>query len=828
MSSYKYIKELMALSNKLSFKSIALFLALVTLASCSNNNEATSSKNTVNDVGEISNPKVAVNIDYKSFLSQQDMIWDRIPDKWTVAPYTGNGNVGFLFYQAENEAKNVISIHTGRHDYYDHRLPYKGEEMLWIHRGRLPLGHFNLTSKGDIEKVNLRLGLYNAELTGEITTSLGSYKVKGITHSEEDIIYFETDAKAGESITISWHPDVPYPPVKGFFDRGKGPKSALWDRMRNAPMPMPPEASFSQEGNMNFSFQPLYKHRGETTVGWEVVGKESGKQYLSASVHHSFPEKNSHEKVKSTLLTARELISKNSLFKTHQQWWHNYYPQSFLSIGESEKEAFYWIQMYKLASASRGDGPILDLMGPWYNDTFWPMVWGDLNVQLIYWTHLTANRMELGESLVNNIDKYHDNLTGNVIGRWKDSAAIGALFPQDMVSANGSKVPDMLAWLLHDYWLHFTYLGDDKRLRDGLFPILRKTGNSYLNYLKDNTLVSDDGTIHIKHSWSPEYKPGRGQDINFTIALLRWTFETLIKLDEENGINDPLSTQWKHVLNNLVPFQVDENGLRIGKDIPFDKPHRHYSHLLPVYPLAQLTVDNKEQAKLARISVDHWLDVTMDSSKKANAMKVTGYTATGASSIYATLGDGEQAYKFLDFFINHKNVSPTTMYAEVKSNPVIESPLSYATSVHDMLLQSWGGKIRVFPATPKHWEDLAFHQLRTQGAFLVTAKKVKGQTLFVELESLVGTPLVINPDMSSPIIYINGQLADAKRIKEDGNGFYHVDLAKDERVLFMSPQASESDLVITSLNLAKSEQNLFGLNDKTTRLPSHSFYYKDK
>jgi hypothetical protein len=700
--------------------------------------------------------------------------------------------------------------------------------MLWIYRGRLPLGHFNLTSKGDIEKVDLRLGLYDAELTGEITTSLGSYAIKGITHSEEDVIYFETDAKNGESITISWHPDDPYPPVKGFFDRGRGPKSAGWDRMRNAPMPMPPKATISKEGTTNFSFQPLYKHRGETTVGWEVTGKESGKQALSASIHHSFPEKNSLEKVKANLAAARDLFAKNEFFKTHQAWWHNYYPQSFLTIGEPEKEAFYWIQMYKLASASRGDGPILDLMGPWYNDTFWPMVWGDLNVQLIYWTHLTANRMELGESLVNNIDKYHDNLTGNVPKHWKDSAAVGALFPQDMVSTNDGKVPDMLAWLLHDYWLHYTYLGDKERLRDGLFPILRKTGNSYLNYLKDNALVSDDGTIHIKRSWSPEYKPGRGQDINFTIGLLRWTFETLIELDKANAINDPLSVEWKRVLDNVVPFQVDENGLRIGKDIPFDKPHRHYSHLLPIYPLAQLNVDNEADAKLARTSVDHWLDVTMFSKKKAGAMKVTGYTATGASSIYATLGDGEKAYEFLDFFINHNNVSPTTMYAEVKTQPVIESPLSYATSVHDMLLQSWGGKVRVLPAVPKLWQDIAFHQLRTQGAFLVTAKKSKGQTQFVELQSLVGTPLVIDPNIADPIIYIDGKLADNSLVKKDENGFLHVELAKGTRVLFMSPEINQSDLFITSSDIEKSQQHLFGLSEKTKRLPSHQFYYGDK
>ena len=37
-----------------------------------------------------------VEIDYKAFLAQHDMLRDRIPNRWEVAPYTGNGNVGFL------------------------------------------------------------------------------------------------------------------------------------------------------------------------------------------------------------------------------------------------------------------------------------------------------------------------------------------------------------------------------------------------------------------------------------------------------------------------------------------------------------------------------------------------------------------------------------------------------------------------------------------------------------------------------------------------------------------------------------------------------------
>lgn len=163
--------------------------------------------------------------------------------------------------------------------------------------------------------------------------------------------------------------------------------------------------------------------------------------------------------------------------------------------------------MYKFASASRGNGPILDLMGPWYNHTFWPMVWGDLNVQLIYWTHLTANRLEAGESLVNTVDRYRDNLVKNAPDRWDDCATLGALFPQDMDSERD--FPDMLVWLLHDYWLHCEYAGDRDRMSDGLFPVLRQAVNAYRAYIDENPVEEEDGKIHIKNSWSPEYKPGQ-------------------------------------------------------------------------------------------------------------------------------------------------------------------------------------------------------------------------------------------------------------------------------------------------------------------------------
>jgi hypothetical protein len=271
---------------------------------------------------------------------------------------------------------------------------------------------------------------------------------------------------------------------------------------------------------------------------------------------------------------------------------------------------------------------------------------------------------------------------------------------------------------------------------------------------------------------------------------------------------------------------VDENGLRIGKDIPFDLPHRHYSHLLAFYPLAILTPDNEAEAKLLKTSVDHWLKVST-SGIKVDAMPITGYTCTGAASMYAWLADGEKAYEYLDMFIKHPGVSPTTMYAEVMINPVIESPFSYATAMHEMLLQSWGGTIRVFAGVPGKWSDIAFKDLRSQGAFLVSAKKKAGETQFVSVESLAGNPCIVQTDIVNPKIYINGKM-EFSRIHKNEKGLYEIDLKKGEKVILTPVALKDADLSIESFEFGEESHHLFGLSKKTERLPGHTHYYIDQ
>jgi alpha-L-fucosidase 2 len=67
----------------------------------------------------------------------------------------------------------------------------------------------------------------------------------------------------------------------------------------------------------------------------------------------------------------------------------------------------------------------------------------------------------------------------------------------------------------------------------------------------------------------------------------------------------------------------------------------------------------------------------------------------------------------------------------------LEGNFAASQAVHEMLLQSWGGRIRIFPAIPNDWSDVSFSQLRAEGGFLVSAERIEGMTVRVEITATV-------------------------------------------------------------------------------------------
>jgi hypothetical protein len=416
------------------------------------------------------------------------------------------------------------------------------------------------------------------------------------------------------------------------------------------------------------------------------------------------------------------------IVRSHRDWWHDYYRQGFLTLPSARLEAFYWIQMYKLAAAIRPDGPALDNLGPFYRPTQWPGLWWNLNVQLSYWPVYAGNRLELGESFTRLIDEHFDGL----LAEFRDSTKIG-----DFV------------WALHNYWWQLRFSGDWRGVCEGWSPKAKAVFSAYRTRLVRNP----EGQLEISPMGSPEYQGFKAYPhTNFNLALIRWLLSALIEADARSGRPpDPAVAEWQRILAEFAPYPIDENGLRIAKNQPVHESHRHFSHLLALYPLFQLNPDDPATRELVIRSVRHWHAIE-------NGKGLAGYSFTGGAALYAALGLGDEALGMLNTFTTKRagigllQPSNTFYQEDGGKNPVIETPLSGASALMDLVLQSWGGKIRVFPATPSTWSDLTFHQLRAIDAFIVSAERSAGRIRWVALRNDSGEPCVLKvPDWSGPL-----------------------------------------------------------------------------
>ena len=729
-----------------------------------------------------STPLVLVDrVDWASYLARHDLLWNRLPQQWYQAPFLGNGMLGTMVRQVGTQA---VRFDVDRCDVQEHRPRGKPGDCH-VGQSRLPIGHFTLDTVGNLTEYELRLSLYNAELTGTLTTDRGAIGLSCYVHAQEMLLVVELAPSQGESqCRLNWHPAEPVPP-----------RIAL----KKFPYPYDPHPprELREQQDIHLCVQ-RYSPFGEAATAWRNKSSD-GKQTLLVTVAYTYPKAEASAEAVATIERFFK-ISRDEQLASHRRYWHAFYPQSFVSIPDPWWESFYWIQMYKLASATRSDRALIDNTGPWLQPTPWAAVWWDLNVQLTYWAPMAANRLELAESLANKLDANVQNLRENVPEPYrKDSLGISVVAGQDLVSDpvgfpgklekryTGLQYTGLLSWALHDYWLYCRFKGDDDRLRSKFFPLLKEANNYYLHFLETGA----DGKLHLPATYSPEY--GIGPDCNFDLALLRWGCQTLVKICARLKIDDPLLPRWREVLAKLTDYPVEDTGYTIARGLPLSTGHRHYSHLLMAYPLYLVNADQPGAKPLVMKSVQHWQKLG----------KQTGYSCTGAASLCAAFGEGEQALKHLA--ATRRFVEVNTLYRE--SGPVIETPLSAAQSIQDMLIQSWGGTIRVFPAAPPQWPDITFRDLRTEGAFLVAAQRRGGRTQWIRIKSLAGAPCRLKHDLAGPLTVLASRETTLKTLP---SGAVELDLKCGEEALLCTGQPP-AGLIVAPVTPAGEAANPFGL-----------------
>jgi len=229
---------------------------------------------------------------------------------------------------------------------------------------------------------------------------------------------------------------------------------------------------------------------------------------------------------------------------------------------------------------------------------------------------------------------------------------------------------------------------------------------------------------------------------------MRWLFAATAELAAELGEADE-QQHWLSVLAECPEFSFspDDGRLLVAPAMPLKESHRHFSHLMVIHPLGLLRWENGEKdqniiraalAELDRLGTDYWC----------------GYSFAWLASLAARAKDGERAERALEIFAKafcssnsfHLNGDQTKSgYSKFTYRPfTLEGNMAAAAGLQEMLLQSYGGVLRIFPAIPNSWRDVSFYHLRGEGAFLVSAKKENGLITRVEIIAETQSPLKVD------------------------------------------------------------------------------------
>jgi len=726
--------------------------------------------------------KVISQINWPEFLSRSDIIWEALPTRFDYGIFHGNGLMGCMIYQ---DSTNQIRWEIGHSHVTERRRD----------NNRLPIGGMVLETTGEIKQGTSRLDLWNAESKGKVITTNGEIQFRTYIHAVDMVMIVDIECSEGEKgAQFKWKasPAVDFVNLEQFKED----------------LPNPP-SRIETDHDISRCIQKRVGG-GEFATAWAETGVGKSKRRLLLSVADSYPEMDAGQKATAVI---KEMIKKEEkkLRKSHTVWWHNYYPNSFISVPDAQIEGFYWAQIYKLACATRQDRHVIDLLGPWFRKTNWPRIWWNLNIQMAYSPVYPANRLELGESFTRFIDAKRKNFEKNAKDIWgfDDCATVSHTTDNEGLRGDGSRAPmnyinpGDFTWALHLYWQQYRYSMNHEMVsnhkKHAFYPMLKKSVNLYLHLLKPG----DDGKLHLPKLHSPEYhaEDRKGHaDNNYNLSLLRWACKTLVDLDTRYQFKDPLRSEWERILRDLVEYPQDENGFSIGATTKLERSHRHWSHLLMVWPLHLLSTDQPENRELVEKSLLHWLNVE-------NGKQIYGWSSAAAASMYATMGDGEKAIEKLRAHHDNKRfVMPNTMYIE--GSPVIECSLVAARSLMDMLIQSWGDGIRIFPAVPTEWEDLEFHDLRAEGAFLVSASRKAGQTQWVRVKSLAGEPCNIRPSLEGEISIVKNGITLQKNIAK--NETLAINLKKDEEV-FIYKGKKAPDFTVNPVYISNEKHNFWGV-----------------
>jgi len=455
----------------------------------------------------------------------------------------------------------------------------------------------------------------------------------------------------------------------------------------------------------------------------------------------------------------------NNQFEAHQSWWKKYWSQSDISLPDSLLNKQWYLEMYKMGAATGNGAPPISLQAIWTADNGKLPPWKgdfhhDLNTQLSYWPSYSSNHIEQETGFTNWLQKNRPAFEKYT----RDYYQVSGLNVPGVTTLTGQPMggwiqysfgPTVSAWLAHHFYLHWRYTMDRTFLEEQTYPWIRDVAI----FFDELSVTGRNGLKKLPLSSSPEIFDNSRQAwfdemTNFDLGLVRWTFEKAAELAGELGKSEE-ETKWTSILSQWPDYEIDSlTGFTFIKGVPYDKSHRHFSHLIAFHPLGVVDWSKgKDDQKTIKTTIE-----TLD---RVGPDWWCGYSYSWLGNIKARAFDGDGAAEALTIFARdfclpnsfHVNGDQSgTGKSKMTYRPfTLEGNFAFAAGIQEMLLQSHSGIVRIFPAIPEEWQQVSFNRLRAEGAFLISSVMDKGEIVNIDIESEKGGEIrIFNPFKNKP------------------------------------------------------------------------------
>ena len=717
---------------------------------------------------------------------KQNLVFNSLTTRWDEAIPLGNGWLGALIWQKENN----IRISLDRVDLWDDRPMPEIDKLRfkWV-TNQVRKGQYDTVQKiGDepYEKYAAPSKIPGAALEFDlskcgkvISNELDIKTALSVIKFENGIVfnnYIHAINQVGyfgfENCTEEIVPVIKIPPYHS-RDKGITGNSVEGQGLEKLGYK---EGTITKGKNFIRYHQPTWKgNYYEVLVQWTKIATTIIGQWTITN------------NKKAELPAINFALKEPTGWDTHRSWWNDYWSRSSISVPDTILNKQYYLEMYKFGCVARSNTPPISLQAIWTADNGNLPPWKgdlhhDLNTELSYWPGYTGNHLDLTASFTNWLWKVRPENK-----KWtKQYFGVDGLNVPGVTTISGkamggwiqySMSPTTAAWIAQHFYWQWKYSMEEKFLNERCRPYF----DDVVNYIKKIQVM--DSATHLYQlplSSTPEYNDNSikawfpvftNYDLSLVKNLHREYNDVLGKAFPKNNLSD----------NKLYPaFDVNETGLTIAPAQNLEHSHRHHAHLMAIYPLELLNVDVAEEKDIIHKSL-RWLE-------KKGTREWCGYSFSWAACLYAKAKEGDNAVKMLRIFadnfvsINSFHLNGDQQggkYSSYMYRPfTLEGNFAFAQGIHEMLLQSNNGCLEIFPAIPATWKNVTFKTLRTEGAFLVSAKKSNGNIEEVLISSEAGGLLQL--ELPFKKFYIDG--VPIKYTLE--NNILKVNMRKGESILF--------------------------------------------